>query len=65
MVAMVTNSMLFVPVGEIYPPAIKPLVEELTADLLLSALSVVKPPKSCELPVVAMVIKSMLLNNDG
>ena len=32
MVAIVTNSMLFVPVGEIYPPAIKPLVEEFTAD---------------------------------
>ena len=62
---MVTNSILFDPVGEIYPPPIKPLVEELTADLLPSALSVVIPPKSCELPVVAMVIKSILLNVAG
>ena len=54
-VAMVKYYMLFVPVGDIYPPPIKPLVVELTADLLLSALNVVIPPKSTELPVVAMV----------
>ena len=65
MVAMVKDSMIFVPDGLIYPPPIKPLVVELTAVLLLSALSVVKPPKSTESPVVAMVTKSMLLNNAG
>ena len=54
-VAMVKNSMIFVPTGLIYPAPIKPLVVELTAVLLLSALSVAKPPKSAEFPVVAMV----------